>query len=382
MRRRRIPLTAALALGVLAATGCGGGSAEDEIRAVVGELQRTSARSSDAPRACALLTPRAQAQLTAFLSSFSGGGSCADVLGRSQENDDALTNGKVGSANVKIRGDRAVLRFSGNDGNELGLARVGGEWRVDNIVNPSLEEPVRRVDARLQRGSDEEQVLATYKAVSAAVAARDNERACALFSYGAEAQLVIARLFASFADSRAQPKRPDLSCASSLAAIQRVQGSASAFAAAAPTAQQLASAAATVEGRRATVRIQGGDAGHFVHEQGRWLVAPSPEPLSTEPAPTAAALKRCWRRAGATIARAASDLRFASPGDVRGTTVAPGRTSVKGGDWRIFYAHVAGDADPGIAAVLRRPAAVPAVAYVKDARRHAGVVAAARACGA
>lgn len=281
----RVGPGAALALAVLAA-GCGGGAGagagdeEREIRAVVGELQRASATKARAPRACALLTARAKAQLTAFVGAFGGGDSCEEIVGGSDGDTSGLKLGDVKRARVSVRGDLAVVRFRGRS-DAIGLARVGGEWRIDNIVDPSLTPaPPRRIDPRLGRGSDEQQVLATYKAAADAAAAGDHARTCALFGYGAEAQLVIAQLLASLAGDKAPRQPTGHSCEASLAAIERVKGSAAALQGERPTASQLAAAVVTVKGDRATVRIPGQDTGHFVHEEGHWLVAPDPEGIS------------------------------------------------------------------------------------------------------
>jgi transposase len=381
MRVSRSLVAAALALGAFAAAGCGS-SDKEEIRAVVKELQRAGSSKAHGTRVCAVLTARAQAQMTTFLGGFTGGEGCAEVLGKAQPDPDVVTSGDVAKATVTVRGDRALMHFAGADDEPIGLARVDGEWRIDNILNPTLaEEPPRRVDPRLSKGTAEQQVLATYRAAGAAIAARDTERACALFSHGAEAQVVVARLFANLAGGRPQSGKPDFSCPAALKAVLRLGGSGGAFTGAVPTAAQLATAKVAVHGQTATVTITGRDAGHFIHEEGRWLVAPDPETVSLEDAPTAATLERCWRRAGTTIARSADDLRFARADAVRGITVAPGRTSVKGDDWRIFYAHAAGDEDPGIGRVLARPSFFPVVVYVRDASRHADVVARARDCG-
>ena len=381
MRVSGYVVAAVLALGAFA--GCGS-SDEEEIRAVVKELQRSGSDKADGARVCALLTPRARAQLTTFLSGFAGGGSCAAVLAKAQREPGEVTSGDVAKADVTVRNDRALIRFPGEGDDPIGLARVDGEWRIDNIeqfYGEVLGLTPRRIDPRLSRGTAEQQVLATYRAAGAAIAARDTERACALFSQAAQAQVAVARVFAGLAEGEQQSKKPDLSCPAALRAVLRVGGSRGAFTGAVPTAAQLATAEVTVRGRTAQVAITGRDAGHFVREQGHWLVAPDPETVSLEDAPSAASLERCWRRAGAAVARAASDLRFARADEVRGITVAPGRTSVKGDDWRIFYAHAAGDEDPGIGRALARPSFFPVVAYVRDAPRHLDVVARARDCG-
>ena len=92
-------------------------------------------------------------------------------------------------------------------------------------------------------------------------------------------------------------------------------------------------------------------------------------------------MERCWRRAGASIASSAGDLRFAVGSTARNIAIKPGQISVKGKRWRIFYTLPSDGEDPGLATVLAKPSTVSAVAYVQDAPAHAGVVEKARACG-
>jgi hypothetical protein len=93
-----------------------------------------------------------------------------------------------------------------------------------------------------------------------------------------------------------------------------------------------------------------------VRQEGHWLVGPDPEGLASDEPPTAAKpdLERCWRRAGASIATTARDLRFAVGDRVRAVSVYDGHISIKGADWRIFYTEPRGSEAPGLERVLQR----------------------------
>ena len=373
---------AALTLA-LVASACGA-SDEDQIRANVSEWFKLD-RKQDAKRACELMTPRAEAQLTGLAGSFSGdaGGDCEKVLGSTEQDDDQPSPGDVRRGRLAIRDERAVLSLPGDDPQPMGLRKVDGEWRIDNMINPSLDERPRRFDERLAKGSDEQQLRATSKAVSAAFADEDYERVCELFSYGAEAQLLIGRLFASIGETESDDT-PDLSCAASFRAIAKLAEAGDedfGFAGGLPSAAEIAAARVTVDGDRATVKVAGEDPEEFVREEGHWLVAADSAGITTEEAPSPPSLERCWRQAGARIAASARDLRFAVGGHARHIAVSPGRVSVKGPDWRVFYTLPADGEDPGLAKVLAKPSTVRAVAYVEDAPAHARVVAKARDCG-
>ena len=375
--------TLVLALGA----GACGGSDEEDIRATAKEWIKFDGRK-DAKRACALMTERAQSQITGLLGSFSGGGDCVAVIAKSEPDDDQPTARDVDKAKLTIRDDRAVLSLAGGgrDAQPMGLRRVDGDWRVDNMINPTLTERPRRIDPRLTTGSDEQQVRAAYGAVSEAFADKDYGRACALFSYEAEAQLILGRLFASIADTEQSQEKPDLACSASFRALAKLgdgDDSDLGFGDKVPSAARLAAAKVSIDDDRATVHVAGEEPGRFVREEGHWRVAAEPsEGWTTEDsAPSAASLERCWRNAGARIASGPRDLRFAVGTTARNVVFSAGRVSVKGKDWRIFYTLPADGEDPGLGTVLAKPSVVHAVAYVKDAPAHAGIVAKARDCG-
>ena len=121
----------------------------------------------------------------------------------------------------------------------------------------------------------------------------------------------------------------------------------------------------------------------MIRQDGHWLVGPESEGITFEEAdaPSPASLERCWRRAGARLATSAADLRFAVGGAAKAIAIKPGRVSVKGQGWRVFYTLPADGEDPGLKTVLAKPGSVRAVAYVKDAAAHPRTVARARACG-
>lgn len=361
-----------LALGA----GACGGSDEEDIRATATEWFELD-RKADAKRACALMTPRAEGQFIGLLGTFGGSGSCVELFAKSESDDDQPSARDIEKGNVAIRGDRAVLSIRGEE-QSMGLRKVDGEWRIDNVLNASLDEPPRRIDPRLEQGSDEQQLRATYKALSEAFAGKDYERGCSLFSYAVEGQLLLGRAFASFAETDKPETMPDLSCPATLRALAKLGDGDEddlSFPDDVPSASELAAAKVSIRGAGATVRVSGEDTAHFIREEGRWRVAA--DGSTTTPA----SLERCWRRAGAAIASNAADLRFAVGSTARNISISTGRISVKGEDWRIFYTLPSDGEDPGLATVLAKPSTVSAVAYVEDAPAHAGIVAKTRACG-
>ena len=91
----------------------------------------------------------------------------------------------------------------------------------------------------------------------------------------------------------------------------------------------------------------------------------------------------CLLLAGAKLADSAEELAFArgfAAPPASPSAVASGRIKVRGDDWRIFYVLHSGQLDPGLAAVVARPAAVVFVAYITDAAAHRKEVAAATRC--
>jgi len=376
-------LTGTMLVLALGAGACGG-SDEDAVRAAAKQWTELDA-SKDPERACKLLTPRAKGLVVGALGSFIGADTCVGVMRKSESDESDLSARDIDKAKIAIRDDLAVLTAGrGDDVQRIGLKKVDGDWKLDNPFNPSLDEQPRRVDPRLSKGTDEQQLRATYGALGRAFAAKDYERACALFSYAVEGQLAFGRAFASLADTEPQDKSPDLSCAGTLRALAKLgDGDGDlAFPSSAPSAGELAAAKVTIRGDRATVSVPGEEAGRFVREEGQWRVAAEKsEGFTTEATPSAASLERCWRQAGAAIATSARELRFAVGDTASNVAISPGRVSVKATDWRIFYTLPSGGEDPGLATVLAKPSSVRAVAYVRDAPAHAGIVAKARACG-
>lgn len=371
--------SSAVALLAVAALGLGacGASDEEEIRAVTKEFMRLGAK--DADRACELITARAQAQLTAFV----GDGECEKVLGEVEQDEEEQPKPReIDKAALKIRDDRAVMML---DEQPLGLRKVDGEWRVDNLFNGTLDEKPRQLPAALSRGSDEQQVRASMKALVAAYRKRDYERACDLLSYGAEAQIYVGLAFASFADTDGSDKQPaNPSCEWAHRQIERLVGEKDSFGAEMPSAAQIDAAKVSIRGDRATVHLAG-DAGPMIRQDGHWLIGAG-EGFTVDDAPSPAALERCWKRAGANIASSGRDLRFAVDGTAKAIAIKPGLVSVKGESaggvgWRVFYTLPADGEDPGLDVVLSKPRTVGAVAYVRDAAAHPRVVERMRACG-
>ena len=94
----------------------------------------------------------------------------------------------------------------------------------------------------------------------------------------------------------------------------------------------------SIRGDRAGVKIGGFDAVTLIRQDGRWLVDGGLSSYSAQAHTPASELERCWRRSGAAIASGAGDLRFARQSTVREASVEFDHVSVKGDDWRIFYA--------------------------------------------
>lgn len=355
--------------------GCGG-SDEDDIRDV-SRAFFAALRVKDGPRACALMTMRASVQLRAQLATFQdAAGSCENVI-RNTGPDPSRTPATVGKARVAVRGDRAVLRFGG-DSDPLGLRRVGGSWRVDNILNPRIDEPPRPRDQTLRVGSDATQINATTHALSRAVSKRDYRRICDLISPGFEATLLVPTIFGRLL-THPDEEPSDVSCAEMFREIEQAakrRGMTRGFDRLLSTLGRVdGSPKLSIVGANATIR-SGTVKRSLVKLDGQWL-------LDLDPAAPAmpAWLTRCWRRAGARIAVDANDLRFAAADKVRDSTRAHGRVSAKADDWRIFYALVPDGADPGLARVVFDPTVVPVVAYIRHASARRKIVERARRCG-
>ena len=366
-----------LAAAALSAGGCGA-SDEEEIRAVTKEFMRLDAK--DADRACELITARAQAQLTVF----AGDGECEKALRKVEQDEGEQPKPReIDKAPLKVRDDRAVLTI---DDQRLGLRKVDGTWRVDNLFNGMLVEPPRRLPAALSHGSDEQQVRASITAFGDAYRKRDYERACDLLSYGAEAQLFVGLAFASFADTEGSEAPPaDASCPWVHRKLERIIGKKAAFADEVPSAARIDAAEVSIRGDRATVSLPGDDE-RLIRQDGHWLMAGEEKGITFEDdVPSPASLQRCWKRSGANIAAGGKDLRFAIHGTAKAIAIKPGLVSVKGESadgvgWRVFYTLPADGEDPGLG-VFRKPRTVRAVAYVRDAAAHPRVIEKMRACG-
>jgi ketosteroid isomerase-like protein len=377
------PASLACTILALAALGLGacGSSDEDEIRSLTTKLQRLQ-QSKDTKGVCDVMTPRARAQATAVAGLFSGAtGDCAALLAQTEQSDDQPGARDVNRAKVRIRGDQAVLTYRTAGDGTLGYRKVDGTWRVDNLLNARLDEPPRKLDAALSRGSDEAQIRATYKAGAAAFSRSDFRRACDLMSYEAEAQLVVGAAFTMFGQPASEQQARSISCIQALRRIDKLAGDQRPFGAHTPTSAEVEAARVSIRGANATVRVPGDEAQEFVRRDGHWLIGPDRQSISVSEPPSADALAACWKRAGALIARTKRNLRFASVDEVRATKLSPGRASVKGADWRIFYTLQADHIDPGLSAILADPSIVKSVAYVKDAPAQAATVKHARKCG-
>jgi hypothetical protein len=313
-----------------------------------------------------------------MFSSFTRARGCVAIVKQTDPDDEgtSLTGLEMKQAKVKVRGDLALLVGRGDDGN-IGLRKIDGDWRVDDMLTPSLDQQ-RRGETRLTRGSDEQQIRATAAAANDALSQKDYKRFCNLMSPGAEAQVMLGGAFAAMFSSAKEPS--EISCATLMRTVARladddrdVDGG---LAGDLPSRAEMRLARITIRGSHATIDVPGDSPAPMIRVDGRWLVdAEIDEPL------TAADYRRCWQAAGARIATRAGDLRFADEGEARHLSATMGRMSVKGENWRIFYTMPEDGADPGVGAVIHQPRSAAAVAYVKDAAAHPDVVAAARDCG-
>jgi hypothetical protein len=378
--RRIVVISLITTIAAVGLTACGSSDAE-QIRATVNNWN-AALEKKDAAHVCDLLGPRAEAQFTTLMSAFGGPHACVDLVKRLDPSDDEdrLTRGEVTSATVAVRGDLATLTPKGAD-QRIGLRRIDDDWRIDDLLHPSLRERSRG-DTQLARGSDQQQIRATATAVSQALADEDFKRACQLMSYGAEAQIILAGSFASMfgtdGGGGANGQSPP-SCAGAMhtiVALAEDSDDGGTFLADLPTRAQVKAATIVVRGSHATIAVPGQPPNPMVRIDGRWLVdAEVTEPLRPDD------YERCWRKAGATIASGPRELRFASEHAARNIAISTGRISVKGHDWRIFYTLPESGDDPGLSTVLADPGTVAAVAYVKSASEHPRVVERARDCG-
>jgi hypothetical protein len=227
-------------------------------------------------RACSLLTARARAQLTALLALGGGRLSCEQALGRTGDGD-VLTLAPIDNAKVAIRADRAIV---GDRTAPVGLRRLGGEWRIDNVLDPSLDDERRLDDPRLRGGSDAQQVRATAAAAADALAAGNYDRFCALLTDVAQAQVLVAGLFPAGSDG-ADTRPPSRSCGQVVRELQTSPGSAGAV----PSPAALKAARVSVRGERATLTVPGENSPQLVRVDGRWLLDVD-VPTATRP-PTA-----------------------------------------------------------------------------------------------
>jgi hypothetical protein len=373
----RSPLLAFAAVVVAgcALGGCGS-SDEDEIRDV-SRAFLAALRHNDGRHACELMTLRASAQLRAQLATWQdAAGSCENVI-KNTRPDQSRAPAAVSKARLTSRSDLAVLRFGG-DTEPLGLRRVDGSWRVDNLLNPRLNETPRRRDQALREGSDATQIKAMMRALSGAAGKRDYRRVCDLISPGLESTLLVNAVFSRML-THPDEEPSDVTCAGAFKEIEHVaklRGQERMFDRWLSALRPVdGTTKLSIRGAKAAIR-SGASKSSFIKLDGQWLFESDP----AAPAPPAG-LTRCWRRAGARIAIDASDLRFAVAEKPRDSTRANGRVSAKGDDWRIFYALLADGADPGLARVVSNPTVVPVVAYIRDATAHRKIVENARRCG-
>ena len=375
--RTYVPAFLALAVVTVALAGCGK-SDEEQIRSVVTDLGR-SFEKKDGRRACQLLGPNAEAQYVAMLSGFSRARGCADLVRRSDPEDEAVTSARrqVNNAKITVRGDLAMLA-GGADAGPVGLRKIDGDWRVDDLLTPSLDEPPRGEKA-LTRGSDEQQIRATARAGAEALGRKDFDRLCRLMSPGAEAQIIMGGAFASMFSGSGDEAPSTLSCSRMLRDVTKLAGDDGdrGFLDLLPSRGEVGRARIVIRDSNATIDVPGTPPTAMIRLDGRWLFdAEIEKPL------TAPELKRCWQAAGAKIATRAEHLRFADENDAEHIGATISRVSVKGANWRIFYTMDDGGEDPGLFDVLRDPRNADVVAYVKDASDHPDVVTAARDCGA
>lgn len=374
----RTSLIATLAAAVALALSACGKSDEEQIHAAVADLA-TAFDKRDSERACDLLTPRAEAQLVGFLGAFAATDRCDRLVKRLEPDTEPAAMRETRGDRLTIRGDRAILTPKKNTGDGdpgIGLRKLDGDWQIDNILNPSLDERPRG-EQRLTRGSDEQQIRATLSAANTAMKNHDYERMCNLLSYGAEAQVMIGAAFGSFGSSDEEPEG-GFTCAWAWRALDSFakKFGDGGFADEIPSQAQARASRVAVRDGRATVYGPGANTTRMIRIDGRWLID-----ADAQEAPTPAEYERCWRAAGARIATHESDLSFARASDASHVAATTNRISVKGKNWRIFYTLPENLDDPGLHAVLRDPDIVAVVAYVRNAPKHEDVVVKVRDCG-
>ena len=67
------------------------------------------------------------------------------ALGKVEKDDEQPKPREIDKAALKIRDDRAVLTL---DEQPMGLRKVDGTWRIDNIFNGTLDEKPRQLPGR------------------------------------------------------------------------------------------------------------------------------------------------------------------------------------------------------------------------------------------
>jgi len=370
------PTILAVAVAALALGGCGK-SDDEQIRSAVRDL-RAALEKKDAERACGLLGPNAEAQYVAILSSVSRARGCAELVRQSDTDDEDVASARrqVANAKITVRGDMAMLAGSGDEG-PIGLRKIDGDWQVDDLLTPSLNEPPRGEKALTR--SDAQQIRATALAASDALRRKDFERLCSLMSPGAEAQFIIGGAFAAMFSGADDEGPSTFSCSTMLRELTKLADDDGdrGFLDLLPSRDEVGQARIVIRDANATIDVPGRSSTAMIRLDGRWLFDADIEKPST-----AADLKRCWQAAGAKIATRADDLRFADENEAESLAATTDRMSVKGANWRIFYTMDKGGEDPGLFEVLRNPRTADVVAYVKDAADHPNVVASARDCGA
>ena len=235
---------------------------------------------------------------------------------------------------------------------------------------PALTAGVAVLVAGCGRASEEQQVRDTARELTRAFATGDYERACELFSLEAQSQVEAAT-----ADAHG--------CAF---ALRRSREQATAAGAGMPTVRDIDIATLTLSGDRAILSWTSGahDPQRFEKRDDRWLVA------ADSPASGQRSFAACWRRAGASIATAPGDLRFAAgflkrareageaPSAAPDPTARGGVNYVYADGWVIFYQY--GIHEPTNSEVIRDPTLAIAVAYVRDPARVQSVVTQASDC--
>jgi hypothetical protein len=218
--------------------------------------------------------------------------------------------------------------------------------------------------------SDEQQVRDAARALTRALASGDYGRACELFSLEAQSQVEAATAGAH-------------GCAAALRLSRRV---AAADGPGMPTIAEIDAAKLTLSDDRAMLSWDSGalDPQRFERYNGRWLVA------ADSPASGQRSFAACWRRAGASIATAPGDLRFAAAFVRRTAQAGQGASaatqSPAGGGvnyiyadgWVIFYQY--GVDEPTNGEVISDPSTAVAVGYVRDPGRVQTVVTRAADC--